>query len=175
MGSLPFRLFPGAVLPWLAIILLLVLLLLHFRRQRVDREKKNAELRWFSELHLFGKALAESPDPKQMADLTLQRTTEMFGSADSYILVQTTGSDAISHVCAQGLSARTVERLSSEPLRSYLASCGERWGNLLVFPRPISSFSGSCLATRRAFPRTSRGLRTGGAADSAAGWIAGPR
>ena len=134
MGSLPFRLFPGAVLPWLAIILLLVLLLLHFRRQRVDREKKNAELRWFSELHLFGKALAENPDPKQMADLTLQRTTEMFGSADSYILVQTTGSDAISHVCAQGLSARTVERLSSEPLRSYLGSCGERWGNLLVVP-----------------------------------------
>jgi diguanylate cyclase (GGDEF)-like protein/putative nucleotidyltransferase with HDIG domain len=139
MGSYPFDLFQGAVLPWLlaAIILLLILLILflvHFRRQCVQREKNNADLRWFSELHLFGKALAESPDPKQMADKTMQRTTEIFGSADSYILVQTAGSDAISHVCAQGLSARTVERLSSEPLHSYLASCGERWGNLLVLP-----------------------------------------
>jgi diguanylate cyclase (GGDEF)-like protein len=134
MGSLPFDLFQRAALPWLAIFLLLVLFLEYFRRQRVQREKKNADLQWFSELHLFGKALDESPDPKQMADLTMQRTTEILGGADSYILVQTTGSDAISHVCAQGLSARTVERLSSEPLRTYLASCGERWGNLLVLP-----------------------------------------
>jgi diguanylate cyclase (GGDEF)-like protein len=132
MGSLPFNLFQVLALP-LGIILLLVLFLVWW--QRVQREKNNADLRWFSELHLFGKDLAESPDPKQMADLTLQRTTEIFGSADSYILVQTTGSDAIGHVCAQGLSARTVERLSGEPLRSYLASCGERWGNLLVVPQ----------------------------------------
>ncbi|MGA2475896.1 MAG: diguanylate cyclase [Terriglobia bacterium] len=133
MGSLPFDLLQSPALPWLVIIILLVLFLEHFHRQRVGREK-NADLQWFSELDLFGRRLDKSPDPKQMADLTMQRTTEMLGSADSYILVQTTGSDAISHVCAQGLSARTVERLSSEPLRSYLASCGERWGNLLVFP-----------------------------------------
>ena len=132
MGSLPFHLFQVPALPCLAIILLLVLFLEH-RRQRVQREK-NADLQWFSELHLFDRALAESPDPKQMADLTMKRTTEMLGSADSYILVQTTGSDAISHVCAQGLNARTVERLSNEPLRTYLAACGERWGNLLVVP-----------------------------------------
>jgi diguanylate cyclase (GGDEF)-like protein len=134
MGFFSFHLFQGPVYPPLAIILLLALFLEYFRRQRVQREKNNADLQWFSELHLFGKALAESPDPKRMADLTMQRTTETFGSTDSYILVQTTGSDAISHVRAQGLGARTVERLSSEPLRTYLASCGERWGNLLVFP-----------------------------------------
>jgi diguanylate cyclase (GGDEF)-like protein len=133
MGSLPFDLLQSPALPWLVIIILLVLFLEHFHRQRVEREK-NADLQWLSELDLFGRRLDKSPDPKQMADLTMQRTTEMLASADSYILVQTTGSDAISHVCAQGLSARTVERLSSEPLRSYLASCGERWGNLLVFP-----------------------------------------
>jgi diguanylate cyclase (GGDEF)-like protein len=132
MGSLPFDFFQVPALPCLAIILLLVLFLEH-RRQRVQREK-NADLQCFSELNLFTKDLAESPDPKQMADLTMQRTTEMFRNSDSYILVQTAGSDAISHVCAQGLSARTVEQLSGEPLRSYLASSGERWGNLLVFP-----------------------------------------
>jgi diguanylate cyclase (GGDEF)-like protein/putative nucleotidyltransferase with HDIG domain len=58
----------------------------------------------------------------------------MSGSAHSYILVQTSGSDAIRQVCAQGLGAPTVEQLSGEPLRSYLASCGERWGNFLVLP-----------------------------------------
>jgi diguanylate cyclase (GGDEF)-like protein/putative nucleotidyltransferase with HDIG domain len=121
------------VYPYLAIILLLVLLLLRFRRQRIERENKNAELQWFSKLHLFGKALAESSDPKQMADLTVQWTIEVFGSADSYILIQTDGADVISHVRAHGLCVPTVEQLSREPLRSYLASCGERWGNLLVF------------------------------------------
>ena len=134
MGSLPFHPFQIPALLCLAIMLFLLALFLEHRRQRVQREKNNADLRWFSELHLFSRALAESPDPKQMADKTLQRTIEIFGNADSYILVQTNGSDAISHVCTQGLSRRTVERLSSEPLRAYLASSGERWGNLLVFP-----------------------------------------
>jgi diguanylate cyclase (GGDEF)-like protein/putative nucleotidyltransferase with HDIG domain len=134
MGLLFPHLLEASAYPYLAIILVLVLLLMRFRRQRIDRENKNADLRWFSELHLFGKALAESPDPKQMADLTVQRAMEIFGSTDCYILVQTSGSDAISHVCSKGLRAATVDQLSGEPLRSYLASCGERWGNLLVCP-----------------------------------------
>ena len=134
MGLFSFHFFQGSVYPYPAILLSLVLLLMYLRQQRMERENKNAELRWFSELHLFGRALGESRDPKQMADLTVQRTIEMFGSAGCYILVQTSGSDAISHISAQGLSAPAVERLSSEPLRSYLSSCGDRWGNLLIFP-----------------------------------------
>jgi diguanylate cyclase (GGDEF)-like protein len=135
MAYLPVRLFSSALLPLLAVIPVVVLLVLHFRRQFVDNERKNAELRWFSELHLsFGRALAESPDPKQMAGLTLQRTAEMFGSMDSCLLIQTGGSDTFRYLQAQGLSTQTLERLSSEPLRSYLVSCGERWGNLLVVP-----------------------------------------
>jgi hypothetical protein len=66
MGFFSFHPFQGSVYPCLAIVLSLVLLLMHFHRQRVGRQNKNAELRWFSELHLFGKARAESPDPKQM-------------------------------------------------------------------------------------------------------------
>jgi diguanylate cyclase (GGDEF)-like protein/putative nucleotidyltransferase with HDIG domain len=128
------HLLQGSAYPYLLIIAVLFFLLRHFRQQRIDRAIKSADLRWFSELHLFGKALAESPDPKRMADLTVQRTIEMLGSVDSYILVQTIGSDAISGVGAQGLCAPTIEQLSAEPLRSYLASCGERWGNLLVCP-----------------------------------------
>jgi len=134
MGAFPYHLFQGSLYPCLAILLSLVFLLMYFLQQRIERANKNIELRWFSELHLFGKALAESLDPRQMADLTLQHTIEMFGRGGCYILVQTSGSDAISHVCAQGLSMQAVERLSGEPLRSYLASCGERWGNLLIFP-----------------------------------------
>jgi len=133
MGWFSLHLFQGSVYSHLAILVALVLFLMYFRRQRIERQNKNAELRWFSELHLFSKALAESPDPKQMADLTMRQAVEMFRSADCYILVQASGSDAISHVCSQRLSAPTVEQLSCEPLRSYLASCGERWGNLLIF------------------------------------------
>jgi diguanylate cyclase (GGDEF)-like protein/putative nucleotidyltransferase with HDIG domain len=134
MGSFPLHPFLNSVLPWLAIICLLVSILGHLRLQRVDREKKNAELQRFSDLHLFSKALTEIPDPKQMADFAMRRTTEMLVTPDSYIFVQTSGSDAISHMHSQGLSVPTVERLSGELMRSYLASCGERWGNLLVFP-----------------------------------------
>jgi hypothetical protein len=45
MGFFSFHPFQGLVYPCLAIVLSLVLLLMHFRRQRVDREDKNAELR----------------------------------------------------------------------------------------------------------------------------------
>jgi diguanylate cyclase (GGDEF)-like protein len=134
MGSLLFHPFQVPALSCLAVTLFLLVFFLEHRRHRVQREENNADLRWFSELHLFSKALAESPDPKQMADKTMQRTKEIFASTESYILVQTAGSDATRDMCALGLSARTVERLSSQPLRSYLASSGERWGNLLVFP-----------------------------------------
>jgi diguanylate cyclase (GGDEF)-like protein/putative nucleotidyltransferase with HDIG domain len=128
------HLFRGSVYPPLAILLLLVLFLLRLRRQRIDRQNKNADLRWFSELHLFGKALAESPDPQHMADLTAQRTLEMFGSVDTFVLVQGSGSGAASGIGSRRLRGPMLEELSSEPLRPYLAGCGERWGNLLVCP-----------------------------------------
>jgi len=124
----------GSLYPYLAILLALVLLLVYFRQQSMEHERKNTELRWFSELHLFGRALAESADPQQMGELAVQRILEMFGRGGCYILVQTSGSEAVRHVCSQGLSAPSVELLSAEPLRSYLGSCGERWGNLLIFP-----------------------------------------
>ena len=81
MGSFPFHLFSDSVLPGLAIIFLLVSLLGYLRRQRADREKKNAELQQISDLHLLSKAVAESPDPKRTADLAMQRTTEMPGTS----------------------------------------------------------------------------------------------
>ena len=45
MGFFSFHPFQGSVCPCLAIVLSLVLLLMHFRRQRVERQNKNAELR----------------------------------------------------------------------------------------------------------------------------------
>lgn len=134
MGPLPFHVAPGVVWSCLASVALLLFLLGRFGRERADRAKKNPELQWFSDLHLFGRALAESSDPKQMAGLTVRRASEMLKSSCSYAFIQMGGSDAACPACSQGLAAATVERLSSEPLRSYLASGGERWGNLLVFP-----------------------------------------
>ena len=159
MGSLPYHSPQISLLPCLVVILFLLLVFFEQRRQRAQREKNSADLRWFSELHLFSRALAESPDPQQMVDKTTQRTIDIFGSVDCYIFVQTAGSDAFRHLCAQGLSAQTVEQLSGEPLRSYLASCGERWGNLLVFP-DLSRPSLGVAWQRDALFRTARGLHT---------------
>jgi diguanylate cyclase (GGDEF)-like protein/putative nucleotidyltransferase with HDIG domain len=124
----------GSLYPYLVVGLLLGLLLTYFRHQHIELDNKNAELRWFSEMHVYGQTLAETEDPKKMVDLTERRLATMFDGLSSYIVVQTTGSDAMRHEQVRGLSALTVERLSREPLRSYLASCGERWGSLVVFP-----------------------------------------
>ena len=145
MGLISIQIFQNSMYPYSAVLLLaLVSLLIYFRNQRIERANKNAELQWFSGLHLFSKSLAESPGPQQMADLTGRRIHDIFGSGGCYVVVQTSGSEATSHVSAQGLSAESVERLSGDPLRSYLVSCGARWGNLLVFPdlaRPAVDFA----------------------------------
>ncbi len=145
MGPVSIQLFQSSMYPYSAILLLsLFLLLIYFRNQRTERANKNAELQWFSELHLFSKSLAESPGPQEMADLTGQRIHDIFGSGGCYIVVQTSGSEATSHVATQGLSAESVELLSGDPLRSYLISCGARWGNLLIFhdlARPAVDFA----------------------------------
>ena len=163
MGPLPFNLAPGVAWPSLAIVVLLLLGLLH--RQHADRVKKNTESQWFSDLNVFGRALAESPDPKQMASLTVRRASEMLRPSCCYVSIQTSGSDAMHDVQSRGLTAAAIERLSSEPLRSYLTSCGERWGNLLVFPDLSLSSLGVAWQRDELFQRlrtalTSEGLRT---------------
>ncbi|MGD0129509.1 MAG: diguanylate cyclase [Terriglobia bacterium] len=144
MGLISVQLFTSSMYPYSAILLTLFLLLIYFRHQRIERANKNAELQWFSELHLFGRSLADSAGPQQMADLTGQRIHDVLGSGGCYILVQASGSEATGHVSAQGLSAESIGLLSADPLRSYLISCGERWGNLLIFPdlsRPSVDFA----------------------------------
>jgi len=134
MGLISVQVFQSSTYPYSAVLLTLILLLIYFRHQRIERANKNAELKRFSELHVFGRSLAESSGPQQMADLTGQRIHDVVGSGGNYILVQTSGSEVTSHVSAHGLSAESIELLSGDPLRSYLISCGARWGNLLIFP-----------------------------------------
>jgi len=124
----------SVLVPALAFLLLLVWILARSLRGRAERKQKTTELLWSPPLHLLSKELTESGDPKQMAELALLRALEMLGSAEGYVLLGNGGSEDLNHVSARGLSAATAKRLASEPLRSYLASCGERWGGLMVFP-----------------------------------------
>jgi len=132
MGFLYFHLWQVLMSPYLAIVLLVALVLTYFRRQHAERANRNTEIRWFSELHDFGKTLAGTSELQRMADLTEHRAAAMFGKISTYILVQTAGSDPIRHVDGRGFGPQIVETLSEDPLRSYLASSGEKWGNVLV-------------------------------------------
>jgi diguanylate cyclase (GGDEF)-like protein/putative nucleotidyltransferase with HDIG domain len=128
--SFPLNLALGA----LAAILLLILVLERSLHRRAEQRRKSTELSWFSNLHLLSKALSESTDPKQMAEQALQRTLEMLGTTEGYVLLRAPGPEGMDDSRARGISASTVERLAAASLRGYLASSAERWGSLMVFP-----------------------------------------
>jgi len=119
---------------WLGLTLLFVLIVERLLLKHTERKRKSTELWWFTDLHLLSRASAEGFDPKQLAELALRTTLKILETAEGFVLFQTQEPEGVSHASAQGLSAVTVERLNGELLRPYLASCGERWGNLMVFP-----------------------------------------
>jgi diguanylate cyclase (GGDEF)-like protein/putative nucleotidyltransferase with HDIG domain len=69
-----------------------------------------------------------------MVAQTLERTVQMFGVSHGYVLLETPGLEAVYQSGAKGFSALARTRLSSPPLRAYLALSADRWGNLMVFP-----------------------------------------
>ena len=72
-------------------------------------------------------------DVRQLADKCLRMLLREWGSRDGCVLLQTGQGKGISQIVVQGLSARTVDLLMAEPLRSYLANAAQRWGELMVF------------------------------------------
>jgi diguanylate cyclase (GGDEF)-like protein/putative nucleotidyltransferase with HDIG domain len=87
---------------------------------------------WFSNLNTLSKKLDKGCDPQQVAASALAGTLSMFGAKDGYVVLQGEAGGDSTHTTAQGFSAHTVEVLGSEPMRTYLASSAERWGELLV-------------------------------------------
>ncbi len=115
-------------------LFLLVIALERWLHLRSSRKRSEAEVRRLNNLHLLTAALSEKTEPVQMAEATLDRALRMFGVAEGYVLLRALGAGEPEHSKAQGLSDVTAKRLSADPLRSYLLSCSERWGSLMVFP-----------------------------------------
>lgn len=125
---------PEFVLGALAVLFLLGLILqrrLHLRSERLRSER---EFLWYSDLQLLTTRLTESDDPRQMVNHTLERTVQTLASDVGYVLLDTPPPEPINYSSARGFSDVAVARLSGEPLRIYLTSSAERWGNLMVFP-----------------------------------------
>ncbi|MGA9055416.1 MAG: diguanylate cyclase [Terriglobia bacterium] len=128
---------------FLAWALLVASLILIRIRQRSAMAQRKSLLGWFSNLHTLSKELDKGSDPQQIAASALAGTLSIFGAKDGCVVLQgETGGDS-THTTAEGFSAHTVEVLGSEPMRTYLASSAERWGELLV----VSDLFGSEVET----------------------------
>ncbi len=120
-------------LPGLAAICVLVWILGRWFSGRAEHRRIETELQRFSNLHFLTRALSATADPKSMAEQALGHTLQMVGAQEGYVLLETHAPDEGDYSSARGLSGSTLARLSSDPLRGYLASCPDRWGNLIVF------------------------------------------
>jgi diguanylate cyclase (GGDEF)-like protein/putative nucleotidyltransferase with HDIG domain len=107
-------------------------------RRRGAMAQRNSLMGWFSNLHTLSKEFDKGSDPQQIAACALAGTLSIFGATDGYVVLHGEAEGDSTHTTAQGFSAHTVEVLGSEPMRTYLASSAERWGELLV----VSDLSG---------------------------------
>ena len=134
MGPSLFHPAVNVLLPLAGVLLLLLLVVEKSVQRRAERRRKNAELRWFSDLHLLSKNLSETGDPERMSEEVLYRTLAMLGAQGGFVLLQLVGPEGLSHAHGRGLSEAARNQLSQGALRSFLLSSGERWGSLMVFP-----------------------------------------
>jgi diguanylate cyclase (GGDEF)-like protein/putative nucleotidyltransferase with HDIG domain len=103
-------------------------------RRRDERRHKNRDLVRFSSLHFFSKELADCVDPQEMSGRALRGALEMLEVAEGYLLLTPHGPNGTPYTSSSGLSPTTLQGLDNDRLRSYLATSGERWGTLMVFP-----------------------------------------
>jgi diguanylate cyclase (GGDEF)-like protein len=123
--------------PSVSVLVLLTAALLiasRIQQQRGVGAQRNSLLEWFSHLYTFSQNLGESSYPREMSEAALSGVLRTFDVSDGLVLLQGEYEQGLSHLGARGLSAHAIEVLSSEPLRGYLASASEKWGNLLVVP-----------------------------------------
>jgi diguanylate cyclase (GGDEF)-like protein/putative nucleotidyltransferase with HDIG domain len=103
-------------------------------RRRTQAHDDEANLTSYSQLHFLGKAVAESSAPEQVANEALYGALQILGATEGFLLLSSEGPESLNQTASKGLGPVAAERLAHEPLRSYLASSGERWGSLMVFP-----------------------------------------
>jgi diguanylate cyclase (GGDEF)-like protein/putative nucleotidyltransferase with HDIG domain len=121
-------------LPTLASFLLLVFVIQRLMHHRGEQRRSEAQLLHFTDLHLLTTTLSSAPDLKQTVDQTLEGILQALDLTQGFAILHLPGSDELNYTTARGFSAQAVERLATSPLRDYLATSGERWGTLMVFP-----------------------------------------
>jgi diguanylate cyclase (GGDEF)-like protein/putative nucleotidyltransferase with HDIG domain len=131
MGIL-FRLVPfDLAFETLAIVLAIVSLYVWFRR-RAERRLTETALQRYSDLHLLSTAFSESGDPCRVAERTLDQALQALGLDAGCLLLESPAPDKFTCTKTQGFSPRVQACLAEGPLRSYLASCAQHRGPLLI-------------------------------------------
>jgi len=134
MGISAYPVVSNWVLPGLLVLGLNALALRVVLRRRTQANEAEANLSSYSQLHFLGKAIAESGTLEQVADEALFGALQVLGATEGFLLLRSEEPEGLNHAASKGLAPVAAERLAHEPLRSYLASSGERWGSLMVFP-----------------------------------------
>ena len=122
--------------PWNVLVLICAVLLLttliplgRFRRHR-DLAKERSKRAWFANLQ---KELEETKDLKQFGEKALGVALRVLGATGGCVLLQGEHLRGASYKGVQGLSSRTADLLTADPLHPYLAMAAKRWGALMVF------------------------------------------
>ena len=103
-------------------------------QRRANLAQRTSLVNWFSSLHSLKGELSESSDPREVADAALAGTMRTYDASHGLVLLAGETTGGFGHLSSQGLSVRTVEMISAEPMRSFLGSAPDRWGSLMVVP-----------------------------------------
>jgi diguanylate cyclase (GGDEF)-like protein/putative nucleotidyltransferase with HDIG domain len=101
--------------------------------QRALRRRSEQDLVRFSNLQLLSARLTDAQDPRHMVEVALRGTAHALALTDGLAIVRHPGAKETECSAACGFSNRLFSRLNEEPLRGYLLSAADRWGNLMVF------------------------------------------
>ncbi len=118
----------------LAEVLLVTILILRWRRGRNAEARGHREQERFSSIHELASTLATSSDPVQMIGRALDLTLKGLGLAQGYLMLHRARPDDLACATARGLSDWLLSHLAKPSVGEYLASNGDRWGGLMVFP-----------------------------------------
>ena len=130
LGQLPLLF----IVPTLTSFILLAFILQRLHHHRREEKRSQAQLLRFSNLQLLTTAIPSTADLRQLVDQMLDGILQVLGLNQGYAFLHIAGTNGKGCSAARGFSEQAQAQLSAPPLRDYLFSSGERWGNLMVFP-----------------------------------------
>ena len=115
-------------------VLLITILISRWRLRRAAEARSHAEQDRFSSVHELASTLATSNDPVQMIGWALDSTLKGLGLTQGYLMLHPAEPEDLGCTAERGLSDWLLSHLARPSVREYLASNGDRWGGLMVFP-----------------------------------------